>query len=81
MVALRKIDREGFIMEPSNETIGDYDTLKGEKKKIVWIVIITGILIGVGYAIAYNIFNDSGDVIKTNDPISIVPLSKNIPIK
>jgi flagellar basal body-associated protein FliL len=68
-------------MEPSNETIGDYDTLEGEKKKIVWIVIIVGILLGVGYLIAYNIFNDSGDLIKTNDPINIVPLSKNIPIK
>ena len=38
-------------MEPKLEDIGDYDTLKGEKKKIVWTVIIVGIIIGIGFEI------------------------------
>jgi hypothetical protein len=68
-------------MEPTLEDISDYDTLKGDKKKIVWSVIIIGILLGIGYLIAYKVFNDSGDAITTNDTIKVVPLSKNIPVR
>jgi hypothetical protein len=68
-------------MEPTLEDISDYDTLKGDKKKIVWSVIIIGILLGIGYLVAYKVFNDSGDYIKTNDTIKVVPLSKNIPVR
>ena len=67
--------------EPELETMDDYNTLTGEKKKIVWTVIIVGILIGVGYTIAAKVFVDKGDAIKTNDPISIVPPSKSVPVK
>jgi len=69
------------MMEPTLEDISDYDTLKGDKKKIVWSVIIIGILLGIGYLVAYKVFNDSGDYIKTNDTIKVVPLSKNIPVR
>jgi len=68
-------------MEPTLEDISDYDTLKGDKKRVVWSVVIVGILIGIGYLIAYKVFNDSGDTIGTNDTIKIVPLSKNIPVR
>jgi predicted negative regulator of RcsB-dependent stress response len=68
-------------MEPNLEDISDYNTLKGEKKRVVWSVIIVGILLGIGYLIAYKVFNDSGDAIKTNDTIKVVPLSKNLPIR
>jgi len=68
-------------MEPTLEDISDYDTLKGDKKRVVWSVVIVGILIGIGYLIAYKVFNDSGDAIGTNDTIKIVPLSKNIPVR
>ena len=67
--------------EPELETMDDYNTLTGEKKKIVWTVIIVGILIGVGYSIAAEVFVDNGDAIQTNDPISIVPPSKSVPVK
>ncbi len=67
-------------MEPKLEDISDYNTLKGEKKRVVWSVIIVGILIGIGYLIAYKVFNNSDDAIKTNDTIKIVPLSKNISV-
>jgi len=68
-------------MEPRLEDIGDYDTLKGEKKKIVWSVIIVGILIGVAFAIAYKVFNDKGDAIPIKDTIGVVPMSKSIPVR
>ena len=64
--------------EPELRDFDDYDTLSGEKKKVVWIVIVVGILIGVGYYTAAKIFNDKGDVIPTKDPIEKVPLSKHI---
>jgi len=67
-------------MEPTLESISDYDTLKGEKKKVVWGVIVVGIIIGIGYLIAYKTFNDSGDALKVQDPIKVVPLSKHIAI-
>jgi len=69
------------MSEPTLEDISDYDTLKGEKKKIVWIVIIAGIVIGALYYIAGQKFNDSQDSIKVHDEITIVPSSKSIPIK
>jgi len=43
-------------MEPTLEDISDYDTLKGEKKKTVWMVIIVGLLIGVGYTVVSKVF-------------------------
>jgi hypothetical protein len=67
-------------MEPTLENISDYNTLKGEKKKVVWAVIISGIILGFGYLIAYKTFNDSGDALKVQDPIKVVPQSKHIAI-
>ncbi|MEA1917025.1 MAG: hypothetical protein U9N42_05780 [Campylobacterota bacterium] len=32
--------------EPTLESIEDYNTLKGEKKRVVWTVIIVGLIIG-----------------------------------
>jgi hypothetical protein len=69
------------MSEPTLEDISDYDTLKGEKKKIVWTVIIVGIVIGALYYIAGQKFNDSQDSIKVHDEITIVPGSKSIPVK
>jgi len=45
------------MSEPRLEDIGDYNTLKGVKKKIVWAVIIAGLLIGTIYMIAYKVYN------------------------
>ena len=67
--------------EPELETMDDYDTLTGEKKRIVWTVIVVGILIGVGYAVASKVFTAEGDAIQTQDTISIVPPSKSVPVK
>jgi len=69
------------VSEPRLEDISDYNTLKGEKKRIVWGVIIAGLLIGVVYLIAYNVFDDKADAIPIKDKITVVPLSKSIPIR
>ena len=69
------------MSEPRLEDIGDYNTLKGEKKKIVWIVIGIGLLIGLVYSIAYRYYDSVDDSIQTNDIIKIVPNSKILPVK
>ena len=70
-----------MISEPRLEDIGDYNTLKGEKKRIVWAVIIAGLLLGVVYLIAYNLYGNTKDAIPVKDEITVVPLSKSIPIR
>ncbi|ADN09473.1 hypothetical protein [Sulfurimonas autotrophica] len=69
------------MSEPKLEDIGDYNTLKGEKKRIVWAVIIAGLLLGVIYMIANKVYNDKGDAIPVKDEITVVPLSKSIPVR
>ncbi len=61
------------MSEPTLESISDYDTLQGEKKKVVWAVILAGLLMGVIYAIVYT--NDTvDDVIKVEESIKIMPV-------
>ena len=50
-------------MEPTLEDISDYDTLQGEKKRVVWMVIIIGLLIGVGYTLASKLFTPDDAII------------------
>ncbi|MEA3228241.1 MAG: hypothetical protein U9P38_04125 [Campylobacterota bacterium] len=60
--------------EPRLEDISDYNLLKGEKKRIVYSVIIAGIFIGVLYLIAYNIFDNKEDNLEINESVKIIPL-------
>ena len=59
--------------EPRLEDIGDYDTLKGEKKKVVFAVILAGLLMGVMYVFVYSV-NDVDDRIQVKDSIKIIPV-------
>ncbi|OIP55158.1 MAG: hypothetical protein AUK54_04570 [Helicobacteraceae bacterium CG2_30_36_10] len=59
--------------EPRLKDIDDYDTLKGGKKRVVWAVILAGLLIGAIYKIAYNVY-DNNDAIKIEDTIQKVPM-------
>ncbi|MEA1982330.1 MAG: hypothetical protein U9N39_02200 [Campylobacterota bacterium] len=63
------------MSEPTLENIEDYNTLKGEKKRIVWAVIIAGLIIGTIYVVASKSYGTVEDSIPTSDTI------KNIPIK
>jgi hypothetical protein len=69
------------MSEPTLSDISDYDTLKGEKKKVVWGVIIVGLLLGAMYVVAMKIYNNTDDAISTTDIITTVPPSKNIPVR
>ena len=60
--------------EPRLEDIGDYNTLKGEKKKVVWAVVLAGLLMGVIYSIAYSVYDNEGDNIKVQESIKKIPL-------
>jgi len=62
------------MSEPTLEGIEDYNTLKGEKKKIVWAVIFAGLLMGVVYAFVYNANKDNKDSIKVQESIKTVPV-------
>lgn len=60
--------------EPTLETIEDYDTLKGEKKRIVWIVILAGLAIGAIVVGARYYYGDVNDTIEVETTIGKVPL-------
>jgi len=67
--------------EPRLEEIGDYNTLKGEKRRIFWAVIIAGLIIGTVYLAARSYFVPS-DTIETKDDIVKVPgVTKVPPVK
>jgi len=69
-------------MEPTLEGISDYNTLKGEKKRVVWAVIIIGLLIGVGYTVASKVFNAKDEIIKVKEEFVAAPLGTNtMPVK
>ncbi|MDP1785502.1 MAG: hypothetical protein Q8K81_08780 [Sulfuricurvum sp.] len=60
--------------EPNLEDLEDYNTLKGEKKRIVWTVILIGLIIGALYVAAKSYYGDSNDSIPVQDVITKVPL-------
>jgi len=60
-------------MEPKLEDIGDYNTLKGEKKKIVWAVIIVGLVIGIGFEIFSKIYDNKNEEIQVKNKIVTAP--------
>ena len=62
------------MSEPRLEDIGDYNTLKGEKKKVVWAVILAGLLMGVIYSIAYSVYDNEGDEINVQESIKKIPI-------
>lgn len=58
-------------MEPSLQNIEDYDTLKGEKRRIVFAVLAAGIIFGTIVGVANYFYGDPGDSIKTENVGSI----------
>ncbi|HEX5709839.1 MAG TPA: hypothetical protein VFX68_00725 [Sulfuricurvum sp.] len=60
--------------EPTLETIEDYNTLKGSKKRVVWIVIIIGLIIGAIFVAANNYSEKSNDTIPVQDTIANMPV-------
>ncbi len=63
------------MSEPRLEDIGDYDTLKGEKKKVVLAVIFAGLIMGIVYVIVANNYTDKEEMLEVEKTF------KNIPMK
>lgn len=62
------------MSEPTLNNIDDYDTLKGEKKRVVWAVIIAGLFIGSLYVVASNMYGNPEDAISVKESIKSVPV-------
>ncbi len=62
------------MMEPTLKDISDYNTLKGEKKRVVMAVIVAGVLLGGIYTIAANIYSKPEGSIKVKESVNNVPL-------
>ncbi len=61
------------MSEPTLEDIEDYDTLKGQKKKVVIAVIIAGLIMGIVYVIASGVYGDE-EVISKDKIFEKVPM-------
>ena len=60
--------------EPTLRGIDDYNTLKGSKKKVVWAVVISGLLIGAIFVAAKMYYGSTEDTIMVNESIGKVPV-------
>lgn len=60
--------------EPTLSSIEDYDTLKGSKKRVVWAVIISGLIIGAIFVTAKIVYGGGEDTIVVNESIGKVPV-------
>ena len=62
------------MSEPTLESIEDYDTLKGEKKRVIWAVIIASLIIGVIYVVASSVYDQV-------EPTSVDKTLKTVPMR
>jgi len=60
--------------EPTLSSIEDYDTLKGSKKRIVWSVIISGLILGALFVGAKIYYGEADDSIHVQDAIGKMPV-------
>ncbi|MDP2851727.1 MAG: hypothetical protein Q8O20_11720 [Sulfuricurvum sp.] len=60
--------------EPTLSSIEDYNTLEGSKKKVVWAVIISGLLIGSIFLVAKMVYGDVEDSVPVSEKIGKVPV-------
>ena len=60
--------------EPTLNSIEDYDTLKGSKKRVVWTVIIVGLILGAFFVGAKMYYGEVNDAIPVQDAINKVPV-------
>jgi hypothetical protein len=63
--------------EPTLQSIGDYNGLKGEKKWVVRGVLLSGLLLGALYVIVSNSYvGDVHDRLPVSDGITAVPFNR-----
>jgi len=70
------------MSEPRLEDMDDYNTLKGEKRKVVLAVIIASLIIGAVYIFVSSSFSVVDDRIETGTILKVSPKGTvNIPVK
>ncbi|DAB30934.1 MAG TPA: hypothetical protein CFH84_01345 [Sulfurimonas sp. UBA12504] len=62
------------MSEPRLEDIEDYNTLKGEKKKIVLAVILAGLIMGVIYVVAFKVFDNKEEALPVEKSLNKIPM-------
>ncbi|MCD6173249.1 MAG: hypothetical protein J7J96_05565 [Sulfurimonas sp.] len=62
------------MKEPRLEDMDDYDTLKGEKKKVVIGVIIVGLILGAIYTFVFNTYDNKDEMIEVEKTLKNVPM-------
>lgn len=62
------------MSEPRLEDIEDYNTLKGEKKKVVLAVILASLLMGIVYMVAYKVFDNKEENLHVEQSINKIPM-------
>ncbi len=62
------------MSEPTLNDIEDYNTLGGEKKRVVLAVIMAGLIIGSIFGIAKFVYDGPEDTIKTENIVKSIPL-------
>jgi len=69
------MNKDYLMSEPRLENIEDYNTLKGEKKRVVWAVILAGLIIGSIYVVVNAVYGPGEDSITVEKSIkNKVPL-------
>ncbi len=53
------------MSEPRLENIEDYNTLQGEKRRVVWAVVLAGVIMGIVYGVISSVYDKSSDKIET----------------
>lgn len=62
------------MSEPTLDNISDYNTLEGEKRRIVWAVIVAGLILGSIFVAAKTYYSSVDDEIRTTEKIGQVPV-------
>ena len=62
------------MSEPTLKDIGDYNTLRGEKKRVVIAVILAGLIIGAAFGVAKFVYDGPADSIDVKQSIRTMPV-------
>ena len=62
------------MSEPRLEDISDYDTLKGQKRKVIYAVIVACLTIGLIYVIAASYYDNSDESLSEDKSYKVVPM-------
>lgn len=62
------------MSEPSLDNISDYNTLEGEKRKVVTAVVLSGLIIGIIYVVVYNIYDTPKGSLNVEKTLKHIPM-------